>query len=660
MSTTLRYLLEDLFIPPDACTNASGDVIGSGVQPDGPDDAVQRIEWILQDGTRCLRDSLRDGACLFVRIPHSGVGSVEFALEGGYQLRSVAAGGWLLTSPRPDRPLYWIPRSPVLRSLDESGHITHERPAAVTGMAATDIRLSVQLSAPDPTFHLECVVWQLPPEVTNWQEEVDRLAPIEKQTYFVYGSHSSYKRPADLYGHLIHGHIYETQFAWPRHWKIADELDAYALYLVLTGLELTSGKRLYRLLKRQVVISAIARQRDDGGWYHGEWTDDMECHVRLHVGGMHLLATALEEDGHPAVRAALAKAAAFAAKLTDQTEIGAWFLHDTLELSAAGMNTGPFPWQPSRAWGKSESNMLVLNTHLDTLIALDRYRKLTGDAQFDTLIASGQAATRTILARRPAERLYALLYRLIDLTWLPTSEAARLPLPLRALKRLTWKYLIPRMHHVRSRWPRLVMPNGYIDRAINLAGVSHAYQTVNVWDLLRYRRRFAADEFRDVIEPALAYTHNGSLQEYWVSLGHKGHALGFWVDALWHLCMATPDAMHRSWLAEAMLHCVKAGFGLPPALLGTNTEGVSAIERRACPSPADPHLRIANLGRRDQSEIIVINPTSQDIPLAWWDAQDMPLRWKSSNASVSTKFVPAHGWLWGTQSIPALYSPGAA
>ncbi|NMF96726.1 hypothetical protein GPA27_04920 [Aromatoleum toluolicum] len=652
MSSTQRYFLEDLFAPPPESGDASRHMVRRVSLSDGTRGAIHRIEWSLTDGTSCVLDNVGGAACLFLRTTGTETRSIEVALRGGYRLQSVAAGGWLLVSSIEGSPLYWIPRPPMLRSLDGHGHITHESPATLTGMTASDALLFAQFSSPAMGFHIDFVLWKLPPDLADWRDETDCLATIETQPYFVYGSHSSYRRPADVYAHLVHGHVYETQFAWPRNWKIADELDAYALFLVLTGLELASGKRLYGLLKQQVVVSVIARQRDDGAWYHGEWTDDMECHVRLHVGGMHLLATALEEDSHPAVRTALAKAAAFVTELADQTEKGAWFLHDTLELSAAGMDKCPFAWQGSRTWQKSETNMLVLNTHLDSLIALDRYRALTGETKFDALIASGQAATRALLACRPAEKLYALLFRVIELTWLPANSAARLPMPLRALKRLGWKYLVPRMHRIRIRWPRLVMPNGYIDRAINLAGVSHAYHTVNVWDLLRYQHRFSEEDLRDVIEPALAYTRNGPLLEYWGSLGERGHALVFWVDALWHLCMTSGNAAHRIWLAEAMLQCARAGFGLPPALLGTNTEVVPVSERRACPSPVDSQLRIANLGRSYRDEILIINPTTRDIPLAWRKEPDTTLRWVSSDGAGSSTSVPAHGWLWGHHYSP--------
>ena len=66
--------------------------------------------------------------------------------------------------------------------------------------------------------------------------------------------------------------------------------------VALSGLELATGKLIYTLLKRQLLFSVIARQSEDGGWYHGEWTDLMESHYRFHNGAMLLLEAALKEQ----------------------------------------------------------------------------------------------------------------------------------------------------------------------------------------------------------------------------------------------------------------------------------------------------------------------------------------------------------------------------
>ena len=66
---------------------------------------------------------------------------------------------------------------------------------------------------------------------------------------------------------------------------------------------------------------------------------------------------------------------------------------------------------------------MVLNTHLDTNIAMERYRRVSGDTRHDELILSARASTRAVLDLRPAEWLYRLLYWAIGLTFLPTDQA---------------------------------------------------------------------------------------------------------------------------------------------------------------------------------------------------------------------------------------------
>ena len=77
---------------------------------------------------------------------------------------------------------------------------------------------------------------------------------------------------------------------------------------------------------------------------------------------------------------------AFISDKHDATEAGAWFYHDELETSEAGMRRAPFKWWPGRALSKSPQNMLVLNTQLDTLVALERYGTLTDDTQYAPLV----------------------------------------------------------------------------------------------------------------------------------------------------------------------------------------------------------------------------------------------------------------------------------
>ena len=312
--------------------------------------------------------------CAAVRFPVGDGQRLTLGVTGGHQVQTAAAGGWLLTPITDGSDAYWIPQPPMVRRLDEDGHILSQRPAGFAGLDVSAVGLAAHLE--QPAGHvLDIVIWRLPGHEADLLRSLQHLTSLERQRYFLWSSHTAYARPADLYLHWVHGHVYENHEVWPKYWRVCSELDAYALYVALTGLLRATGKKLYDLLRIQVVFAVIDRQATDGGWYHGEWTDEMESHYRLHAGGMHLLAAHFAETRDAVIGAALERAAAFAAAKTDHLNSGTWYLHDSLELSTAAMQRYPFRYVPSHALGKAKSNLLVLNTHLDTNIAMARHRR---------------------------------------------------------------------------------------------------------------------------------------------------------------------------------------------------------------------------------------------------------------------------------------------
>ncbi|MCZ2291204.1 MAG: hypothetical protein LC125_04595 [Burkholderiales bacterium] len=570
----------------------------------------------------CFEPDRDDGAaCASLRFPVGAAQRRALRVVGGYEVRSAAAGGWLLVAASADQDAYWIPQPPMLRRIDKDGHILSQRPAAMVGLEASFRGLAVQIEHPGDHL-LDLVAWRLPAKAPDALAALQSLSALEQQRYFMWSSHTAYAQPADLYRHWVHGHLYENHEVWPRYWRVCSELDAFALYVTLTGLLRATGKALYDWMRHQVVFSVIDRQAGDGGWHHGEWTDAMESHYRLHAGAMHMLAAHFEETRDPAVAHALDKAAEFAASKIDRIDSGAWYLHDSLELGEGSLQKYPFRTLPSRALGKAPSNLLVLNTHLDTNIAMARHREVTGDERHGRLIASAHASTLAVLGLRPAEWLYRLLFRAIALSFLPTAKARTLPLPLRALKRIGWKYFIPWLPSIKRRWPRLVMPGGYIERELSMCMFSVRYQPVNLMDLARTRRRFDEGALDALLSEVFGFTHDCGLTARWKELrGKEDDSLGFWAEALYHLALARPDRTLRAWLAEAILDLEDNGLGLPPSMLGANAEAVAPSRQSPCPNPADVRLRVVNLSQGEAIEWLIVNPTRLKLGLN--------LRWKA-------------------------------
>ena len=562
--------------------------------------------------------------------------------------RGQTAGGWLLLATEAPLCHYWLPHAPIARTVDADGHILTESVAELHDILFASDGLSVALTAPAGRC-LDAVIWRLPDAVLV--TELQTLSPVETQSYFLLGSHTRYSKPSDLYRHLVHGWVYEDRYAWPHNRRICSENDAHALHLIFSGLQRATEKRIYGLLKAQLLLSVLSRQSEDGSYRHGEWTNAFESHYRLHCSAMHMMMDALSEKEGEDVCTALGRAGAFLARQTDKLDAGVWFLHDDLEHSSETLRQGPFRWLPSRALGKSETNMLVLNTHLDATVALDRYREVTGDTRHQPLVDQAVSATRAVLSLRPAEWLYELLFRAIRLTFLPTAQATRLPLHQRALKRLAWKYLIPLLPHIKARWPRIVMPGGYIDRELSLRIFAHEYLPINLMDLLRYRRRFPAESVDDVIAAAFRLARDCRMFDRWSEIKGKEYALGFRAEALYHACLVYPDAEYRASLAQAVIALESQGLGLPPSLLGANSEAVAPREQVPTPVVEDARIRVVNLSRKGAIEVLLVNCSND--PARSTIVRNTPpgVTWTVGADTEGTvtlpQEIPVGAWLWG-------------
>ncbi len=583
----------------------------------------------------------------FIRF--SGHSDLELTCLEQYHFTQSSAGGYVGAAENPDAPIFWLPTLPHTRVINSDNSIAQEELAPTMGIAWKDNGASIQFSNAHDAV-LDLIIWQFPSESSHGQ--LTSVTPEGTQGKFLWGSHGCLKNPSDLYRHLINGSVYDLRYSWPHNKKCFSENEAHALYTAFAGLEKTTCKPLYRHFQLQIVLSVIQRQSADGGFYHGMWTDDTECHYRLHTSAVHLLLDEFQRTGCEAVKTALGKAVAFLSKTIDQLDCGIWFLHDSLELSEEAMNSGPFNWIPNQTLGKSVSNMLVLNTHLDTTIAINRYGQLTGDQQYQPLVDSALLSTRAVLNLQPANWLYKSLFWAIGLTMLPTEKAKELSAPIRAIKRLAWQYLTKKLPDIKARFPRIVMPNGYIDRELSLRTWAIDYQTINLMDLARYARAFPNQFDESILDKAIEFTQtSGLIRRYQELPPGKRYAPGFWMEALYHRCLSKNDLKYRQWLAEAMLECHELDFGMAPSLMGANGEATYLIPAAKLPTLSNPELLIANLSNRQQLELLVVNTSELPTTLFWKIKPSPSFEWKDSSGkkqSNETLTIPAHSWLTGT------------
>ncbi len=603
---------------------------------------AHRVISTLEFGT-CIIDKFDAAVASFLRIEAQPL--LEILFPRNYSLQKIDAGGYLATSVDGKGKSYWIPCLPTSRTLGDPNTIRSEQSCGLGNILFSDDKASVTIETETSTV-LDVIAWQFDQDFPL--QELSQLYPIETQGYFLWGSHGCYRKPADLYNHLINGAVYDLRYSWPGKKKCYSENEAHTLYTCFSGLERSTSKQLYRYFQLQLVLSLFGRQSNDGGFYHGIWTDRNESHYRLHTSAIHLLLDEYQKTQCENVQRILKKAVAFASLQTDELDCGIWYLHDSLELSVQAMNTAPFKWVSSTALGKQKSNMLILNTHLDTSIAISRYSRLTGDTQYEPQLRSALKSTERVLTMKPAEQLYKLLFWIIGLTFLPAKKAAKLPIPLRAIKRFGWKYLIPRLPEIKARYPRLVMPNGYIDRELSLKTWAIDYQTINLMDLGRYNRVFDSVLVDKTLKDSITQTqHSGLVQRYRELTAGKRYAAGFWQEALYHCCLSSKEVTLRKWLFEAIIECCDQGHGVAPSLLGCNGEAVSFDEQIKTPVPQQPGVIMANLSNGIDIEFLIVNITNKQQPLEWGYSPETELNWYDhcGNKTSQSDGIAPRSWI---------------
>lgn len=625
-----------------------------------------RVRLSSAAGRVVLRDEfavLPGLSCAFVRVEDRGSPQLTFAADGAFRMVSCALGGWLLESVDPARDSYWIPRQAMLRSFDAHRRVLVEEQAEVTAFRTAGERIEVTFAMPAGLV-FNWAVWRIAPQARSICAELQGLLNVERTRTYLWNSQATFGLPAELYVHLIDGWVYQNARAWPRKWKFCCDLDAYEIFLRFAGLERATGKRLYEVLRLQLLLSTLARQAADGGWYHGEWTDMNECHVRFMAGALLLLENALVDWPDDAARAALARGVEFIAARSDRTDLGLWILHDSVEESAEAMDemhrqTGAIvkhfgAWTPSRFLGKSPTNKMILNTHVDATVVLQRYRQITGDDRYDEQIASAVAASRRMLMLRPMPWLYGLVGRALRLTMLPVDEVSRLPLPTRIVGKLATRYLLPNLWRLKHRWPRIVMPGGFIDRHLGPLQFSPKYHPINVMDLVRLWRCFPDEPLEAVVRDAVDFVmgHDRATLRWWTESRPRRFAVGAFGEALYQLCMLKPDEAYRHHLAQVLLANAELQLGLPPSLQGGNAEITAPAQQAACPSAGHPSLVVVNLGTRERPELLVVNPMKEAIELSWETPPPTGLSWRApgrkGDASSSDGMkVPGRGYLHG-------------
>lgn len=541
-----------------------------------PDERVSCSAEILVDAFP------KDGIeFLYLSVPVKEGDEVLFTLAGLLSQIDDPAFGTIY-SGEGQLPGVWMPKLPLIRQRDRFGRIRNELKCEII---KENEALRVRILE-EGLLETSWIAFYRNQE--KYFEEIVTRTPWEEKRFTVLGSGGYICCLADFFDYLIGGNLYRLFPAAYGRTSAGEE--AYSVFLIAETLATVTGKNLYRILQREIAYSLLLSLDAAGRWRHGSWTDDMETHTRFQVGGINLLLDYYRHTGRQDFLNAAYQAARFLISIAEEVSHGGlWFLHDTLEVAP------PDYWLHRRltakAFGKSPHNMCVLNTHIDTLSVLLELRKeLDSKTDISDAIKRGWPALQDVLQARPAEWLYRGLSRLMDTR--VASPSGKLTGTNQFLNKLA-RYCVSRMLAYSKRvYPRLVMPSGYIDRALSTKGnIDYDYHFVNVWDLIRIYRYQPESWLRRVIDQGIDYCLHRNVSQY--AFQAKPNNIELVGEIFQVYAAITPD-FERSTLATILLRLKQIGCGVTPGLLG--------FDRRVVPAK----LQIHNLRVRDR-DIELIN-----------------------------------------------------
>ncbi len=459
-----------------------------------PEIEVGGVEPDYQDA-RCVRRrssaALRSGATLhsvddrfgstvhrFLSLAHHQ-GAIEFLVDGVSEVRASGEVGHVI---RARSRLYWVPRVPVERRRDAQGRVLHDAPVATQFVWDGDrVKIRCQTRHPEATLDFAYVVFG--DQADRMQQELTEPQPCERRHYR--STRLDYTGLADAWLHFLAGDVFDR---WVPGFsrRCQNQQASLHLYELFELLGNWTGKSVYRLLQDLVAYSTLLSMADGERWRQGTAIDSMETQTRLQADGILMLLHHHRRSGVPLFLERAEAATDYLVGLADTLDDGAlWFLHDTMELDLA-TSSQYYKLEPSTAFGKSLSNTLCLNTHLRTLEIIAELKRVTGTSKYNEAFERGMRGAARVLREAPATWLYRGLCALYEwaagrrsdqrLGWHPAFEFVD-----KATNRL--------MKRAKRHFPRLTMPNGFIERDLVSTAANDYYHVQNVQDILRLAQR---------------------------------------------------------------------------------------------------------------------------------------------------------------------------
>ncbi len=431
--------------------------------------------------------------------PVSGTDSVEIALAADTsELCSADRLGILITRGGVGKaPMLWFPRAAVIGEMDEHGRLVEDTDASLA--ATTDVEACPTLRLRLTSDRRVTVFWPVVAFADGGLVGASEILRsdgvagerVVKSDWFEATS------PTDLWRYLIDGSIFD-----PRddgHGRFRCQQCALAWWNYLETLHVTQGSELGRILARVTAWTVCFDLGQDGSWRHGFWNEEPEVHARMLWDGVDLLLSEHDVAPDPQLAEAVDRVVRYA--VDDLTEelpgAGLWFLHDSAE------HTRPLEFDEP-VFGRSRTNSLCLNTHVQALCVLARIQHsgwIDADWYEDTL-------------RRGIDALEAVLglefgagpLRLVD-RHLPRLLAWKAPHGLveRVLRFVAYRGLTPVYWWMRRRANGLVFPSGYLDRDVGLTMLADEYHVVNLKDLVTLAQYVQESWLTEIIDRGVRF-----------------------------------------------------------------------------------------------------------------------------------------------------------
>lgn len=407
----------------------------------------------------------------------------------------------------------------------------------------------------------------------DFLEQISRLSEIEKRritrAHWFY-----YSNWTDFWKYLLDGRFYNLRCPYPFESQLIHSI----FYFYFRYLHQQTQKRIYAFLTLYTAYLTLLSLPEDACWRHGIW-QEADSHYVHWIAGVTVFMDFYKrcrlEIFLDKSRRILDRCIALSVPCLDGTR---WYLHDSLEATNRLHLTPYKNYISSKAFEKTESCTLALNTHISTLLALKTLYENTGDAKYDEACRQGLKLLACVLQQKPASAAYAAACGFRDLLTrvLVRKDKVFFPSLIVRYDHLLRQHILPLL---KKKHPRLVMPNGFIERDLAFSFYNQFYHLLNMEHLLMLYSQEPSDWLKDLISRSVRYSAASKMVLY---LAHSDELALTFLGVL--LQYGTQiDASGLKMLEEYLLYFAGRGLALPVKIL-------------ACPLIADcqPDIRTAN------------------------------------------------------------------